>query len=162
MSDVFYLVLRRMRFPLLLIIAVYSCCTIVLAMIPGIDPATGQPGPPMSVFEAFYVVSYTSTTIGFGEVPHPYSSAQRMWMTFTIYVSVSAWSYSLFNVIALLQDRGFQNAVRMASIIWGCGSCRSRSTPIGYSRSGWTSSVSIPPRCRPMPPNPPYWCRPAC
>ncbi len=114
MSDVFYLVLRRMRFPLLLIIAVYSCCTIVLAMIPGIDPATGQPGPPMSVFEAFYVVSYTSTTIGFGEVPHPYSSAQRMWMTFTIYVSVSAWSYSLFNVIALLQDRGFQNAVRMA------------------------------------------------
>ena len=114
MSDVFYLVLRRMRFPLLLIIAVYSVCTLGLAMIPGTDPETGNLTHPMSVFEAFYVVSYTSTTIGFGEVPVPYNAAQRMWMTFTIYVSVASWSYSLFNVIALLQDRGFTNAVRMA------------------------------------------------
>ena len=114
MSDVFYLVLRRMRFPFLLIIAVYSVCTLGLAMIPGTDPETGNLTSPMSVFEAFYVVSYTSTTIGFGEVPVPYNAAQRMWMTFTIYVSVASWSYSLFNVIALLQDRGFTNALRMA------------------------------------------------
>ncbi len=113
MSDVFFLILRRMRFPLLLVIGVYTICTAGLAMIPGTD-ANGNPTAPLTVFEAFYVVSYTSTTIGFGEVPHPYNAAQRMWMTFTIYVSVAAWTYSLFNVIALLQDQGFQSAVRIS------------------------------------------------
>lgn len=113
MSDVFYLILRRMRFPLLLLIGVYTFTTLGLSMIPSTD-AAGNPAPPLTVFEAFYVVSYTSTTIGFGEVPHPYNAAQRMWMTLTIYVSVAAWTYSLFAVIALLQDRGFQNAVRAA------------------------------------------------
>lgn len=113
MSDVFFLILRRMRFPLLLIIGVYAICTTGMALIPGTD-ADGNPTSPLTFFEAFYVVSYTSTTIGFGEVPQPYNAAQRMWMTFTIYVSVAAWTYSLFNVIALLQDQGFQSAVRIS------------------------------------------------
>ena len=65
LSDVFYLVLRRMRFPLLLVIGVYTFCTAGLSMIPGTD-ANGDPTAPLTVFEAFYVVSYTSTTIGFG------------------------------------------------------------------------------------------------
>lgn len=115
LSDVFYLILRRMRFPFLLIIGVYTFCAAGLALIPGTDPATGEPGSPMSLFDAFYVVSFTSTTIGFGEVPHPYNAMQRMWLTGTIYISVAAWSYSLVNVLALLQDKGFQNAVRIAN-----------------------------------------------
>ncbi len=113
LSDVFYLILRRMRFPLLLIIGVYVFCTAGLAVIPG-TAADGSPLPPLTVFEAFYVVSYTSTTIGFGEVPYPYNAAQRLWMTMTIYVSVAAWTYSLFAVITLLQDDGFQNALRIS------------------------------------------------
>ena len=71
LSDVFYLILRRMRFPLLLVIGVYTFCTAGLALIPGTDPLTGRPSPPLTIFDAFYVVSFTSTTIGFGEVPHP-------------------------------------------------------------------------------------------
>ena len=114
LSDVFYLILRRMRFPLLLVIGVYTFCTAGLALIPGTDPLTGRPSPPLTIFDAFYVVSFTSTTIGFGEVPHPYNALQRMWMTLTIYTSVAAWSYSLVNVLALLQDKGFQNAVKIA------------------------------------------------
>ncbi len=31
----------------------------------------------MSLFHAFYVVSYTATTIGFGEIPNAFSDAQR-------------------------------------------------------------------------------------
>lgn len=123
MSDVFYLVLRRMRFPLLLVIVVYTVCTAGLALIPGTD-AAGNQTPPLTFFEAFYVVSYTSTTIGFGEVPQPYNAAQRMWMTLTIYVSVAAWTYSLFNVIALLQDAGFQNAVRISRFARRVGQLR--------------------------------------
>ncbi len=113
-SDVFYLILRRMRFPLLLLIGAYTVCVSGLAMIPGTDPVTGQISEPISLFDAFYVVSYTSTTIGFGEIPNPYNVMQRMWMTLTIYITVAAWSYSLVNLIALLQDKGFQNAAKLA------------------------------------------------
>ena len=88
LSDVFYLVLRRMRFPLLLVIGVYTFCTAGLSMIPGTD-ANGDPTAPLTVFEAFYVVSYTSTPTGFAEVPGPYNAAQRMWMAMTIYASVA-------------------------------------------------------------------------
>ncbi|NLH70091.1 MAG: potassium channel protein [Brooklawnia sp.] len=123
MSDVFYLILRRMRFPLLLVIGVYAVCSAGLAMIPGTD-ANGDPAPSLTIFEAVYVVSYTSTTIGFGEVPGPYNAAQRMWMIVTIYVSVAAWTYSLLNVIGLLQDQGFQNAVRIARFARRVGQLR--------------------------------------
>lgn len=113
MGDVFFLVLRRMRFPLLLVVFVYTLCTCGLALIPSTNP-DGTTAAPLTIFEAFYVVSYTSTTIGFGEVPRPYNAMQRMWITFTIYVSVAAWTYSLFAVIALLQDKAFQSTVRVA------------------------------------------------
>lgn len=66
----------------------------------------------MSLFEAFYVISYTATTIGLGELPQPYSGAQRIWMVFSMYATVVAWSFSIFNVLALLQEPTFQNAVR--------------------------------------------------
>lgn len=113
MKNVFFLVLRRMRAPLIAITLVYSVCTAGLALMPGVD-ADGNPTPGMGLFHAFYVISYTGTTIGFGEIPAPYSGAQRMWMTFSIYAAVVGWSYTLVTVVALFQDTGFQNAVASA------------------------------------------------
>lgn len=111
MSNVFYLVLRQMRFPLILLVVVYAGCVLGMSLMPGVDDH-GAPAPGMSLFEAFYVMSYTGTTIGFGELPHPYSGAQRMWMTLSIYLTVLAWSFSVVNVLALLQEPGFQATVR--------------------------------------------------
>ena len=79
MSDILVLILRRLRAPLITLIAVYAISIFGLVLMPGTDPA-GQPWR-LSVFDAFYVMSYTATTIGFGEVPHPFSYAQRLWMT---------------------------------------------------------------------------------
>lgn len=111
MTNVFYLVLRRMRLPLITIVIVYTLCTIGLALVPGVD-AAGNPTPGMGLFHAFYVISYTGTTIGFGEIPAPFSSAQRLWMTFSVYLTVVGWSYSVVTVLSLLQDSGFQTAMR--------------------------------------------------
>lgn len=113
LTDVFYLILRRMRFPLLLLIGIYAVCTLGLSLIPGVD-AQGGPADPMGMFNAFYVVSFTGTTIGLGEIPQAYSTAQRMWMLGTIYATVIGWSYSLVNILALLQEDAFQNALRQA------------------------------------------------
>ncbi len=67
--------------------------------------------PPLSFFHAFYFISYTATTIGFGEIPSAFSDAQRMWVTVCIYLTVIGWSYSIVTLIALLQDKGFQNTL---------------------------------------------------
>ena len=34
----------------------------------------------LGFFDAFYFMSYTATTIGFGELPQPFTDAQRMWV----------------------------------------------------------------------------------
>jgi Trk K+ transport system NAD-binding subunit len=65
----------------------------------------------MSFFHAFYIISYTATTIGFGEIPNAFSDAQRMWVTFSIYLTVIGWSYSIVTLLALLQDKAFQSAL---------------------------------------------------
>ena len=106
MGDVLFLALRRLRAPLITIICVYAISVGGLTLIPGLD-AAGKPET-MSFFHAFYVMSYTATTIGFGELPNPFTDAQRMWVTFSIYLSVVAWAYALGTVIALTNDATFR------------------------------------------------------
>ncbi len=110
MSSTFFLVLRRMRAPLIVLIAIYTVTITGLIVIPGVD-ADGNPGPPLSVFHAFYFVSFTATTIGFGEIPVPFSDGQRLWVTLCIYLAVVGWSYAIVTILALLQDRAFRIAL---------------------------------------------------
>ncbi len=110
MNSTFFLALRRMRAPIILLIVFYAIAVIGLTLVPGVD-AEGQAAPPLSFFHAFYFISYTATTIGFGEIPNAFSDAQRMWVTVCIYLTVIAWSYSVITLIALLQDKGFQNTL---------------------------------------------------
>lgn len=107
-TDVVFLVLRRMRGPLISVIAVLTIAVIGLSLIPGVD-SEGHPYR-MTPFEAFYVMSYTATTIGFGEVPYPFTTQQRLWMTVCIYASVTVWAYSIGALFALLQDESFRDA----------------------------------------------------
>jgi voltage-gated potassium channel len=109
MENVIFLIFRRMRAPLLVLIATYTIAILGLALIPGQDP-DGNPWR-MGFFHAFYVVSYTATTIGFGEIPYAFTEAQRLWVTFAIYATVVGWFYSLGTLIALLQDKTFRRAM---------------------------------------------------
>ncbi|MFT5135993.1 MAG: voltage-gated potassium channel [Arenicella sp.] len=109
MSDVFFLVLRRLRIPLILLVMVYAIATLGMTLIPGIDP-NGQPWH-MSFFHAFYFVSITATTIGFGEIPYPFTDTQRAWALICAYTSVVAWLYAIGNMLRLLQDPTFKNAI---------------------------------------------------
>lgn len=99
-----------MRAPIIGLIVIYAIAVFGLTLVPGIN-AEGQRAPPLSFFHAFYFVSYTATTIGFGEIPNAFSDAQRMWVTVCIYLTVIGWSYSLVTLIALFQDKGFQNTL---------------------------------------------------
>lgn len=108
-SAAIFLMLRRMRAPLIVLILVFSISVLGLTVIPGTQPDGGT--EPMGFFDAFYFMSYTATTIGFGEIPHPLSTDQRMWVTFSIYLSVIGWAYAIGTLLALVQDRGFRRAV---------------------------------------------------
>ncbi|BAN69703.1 potassium channel family protein [endosymbiont of unidentified scaly snail isolate Monju] len=109
MNNIVFLIMRRMRLPLLTLVAVYAITVLGMTLIPGQD-ADGNVWY-MDIFHAFYFVSFMSTTIGFGEIPYPFSDAQRLWVTFSIYVTVIAWLYAIGTIISLLQDKTFQRAV---------------------------------------------------
>ena len=117
MNSAFFLVLRRMRAPIIVLIVIYAIAVIGLTLVPGVD-AEGKVTAPLSFFHAFYFVSYTATTIGFGEIPVAFSDAQRLWVTICIYLTVLGWSYSVVTLIALLQDKGFQNTLTTNRFAW--------------------------------------------
>ena len=109
MNQVIFLFLRRMRTPLLVLLAAYAIAILGLVMIPGVDDQ-GEPWR-MGFFHAFYFASYMATTIGFGEVPYEFTDAQRMWVVFCIYLTVSAWLYAFGKIVTLVQDPAFRQAV---------------------------------------------------
>lgn len=109
MENVIFLIIRRMRAPLLTLIVTYAVAILGLVLIPGQD-GDGNLWR-MDFFHAFYVVSYTATTIGFGEIPYAFTGPQRLWVIFCIYATVVGWFYALGTLIALLRDKNFQRAV---------------------------------------------------
>jgi Trk K+ transport system NAD-binding subunit len=112
MNSILFLILRRMRTPLITLIVSYAISILGFTLVPGLD-GQGKPWH-MSLFEAFYVVSYTATTIGFGEIPYAFSTAQRLWMTFSIYLTVIAWFYAIGKIITLVQDPGLRQMITMS------------------------------------------------
>lgn len=115
-KSLMFLFLRRMRLPLVVLIAAYSIATVGFTLIPGVDDQ-GNPWR-MSFFEAFYVVSYTGSTIGFGEVPYPFSQGQRLWTMVSIYLTVLAWLFSIGSIVSLMQDPAYTRALRRARLAW--------------------------------------------
>ena len=109
MENIVFLILRRMRQPLLTLLTVYSVAILGLTLIPGTD-GDGAPWR-MSLFHAFYFVSYMATTIGFGEIPHAFNEAQRLWVSLSLYATVISWIYAFGTILALVQDRTFQDAL---------------------------------------------------
>lgn len=115
MNDILYVLLRRLRLPLITLIVVYAVSIVGFTLVPGMDDQ-GNPWR-MDLFHAFYFVSFMGSTIGFGEIPYPFTDAQRMWTLVTIYASVIAWLYSIGAILAILQDPGFRHLLQLRSFI---------------------------------------------
>jgi len=107
-NPVVSMIMSRMRVPLILLIVIYAISIIGLISIPGVDDQ-GNPWR-MSIFHAFYYVSFTATTIGFGEIPYALNDGQRLWVICTMYTTVVAWLYAIGNILGLVQDPVFKKA----------------------------------------------------
>lgn len=119
MSPVVHLLLRQLRAPMLVLIVAYAVAILGMVLMPGVKDDGSEWH--MDFFHAFYFVSYMATTIGFGEIPYPFSAAQRLWAVISVYLTVVAWFYAIGKIVALVQDatlrqvfaeRRFMRAVR--------------------------------------------------
>ncbi len=70
--SILFMIMRRMRAPLILLVLIMSVSVLGLSLVPGLPDDSGNPTR-MSLFHALYFMSYTATTIGFGEVPSDFS-----------------------------------------------------------------------------------------
>ena len=134
MNEVF-VVLRRMRRPLIVLVIAYAVSVWGMVVIPGVDQ-NGNPDH-LSFFHALYIVSYTATTIGFGEIPHEFTDLQRAWIIVCIYLCVVAWAYTLGSVFNLSQDPTFRRLVARRRFVRGVQRLQTPFILIaGYGQSG--------------------------
>ena len=108
----FWIVLQRMRLPFVVILVTYSIAMTGLIFIPGEDLQGNVHY--MSIFDAFYFVTYTATTIGFGELPYPFTDNQKIWVSMSIYCVVLGWFYSIGTLISLFQNKLFISEIAIA------------------------------------------------
>ena len=109
-----FILLRRLRAPLVVLIFVYAVAVLGFTLVPGVDP-NGHPWR-MSFFHAFYFVSFLGSTIGLGEIPYPFSDAQRLWATVAIYGTVLSWLYAIGALFNVLQDPLFRRILHESSV----------------------------------------------
>jgi len=110
-----WIILQRMRMPFTVIVITYAIAMVGLLIIPGVDDQGNTYH--LSIFDAFYFISYTATTIGFGETPYPFTYAQKMWVSASIYLTVLGWFYGIGTLVSLLQDKLFLREIAQAKFI---------------------------------------------
>lgn len=106
MNDVVWLTMRRVRTPLIILILVYFISVFVMVSIPGRD-AFGQPVS-MGFLDAAYFVIIMASTIGFGEIPHPFTETQRLVAFGLILPNVMSWLYAVGAILGLVLDEQFR------------------------------------------------------
>lgn len=97
-----WIVIRRLRWPFLVIVLTFSISILGMVLIPGQDENGNVYH--LNFFDAFYFVSYMASTIGFGESPYAFTYPQKLWVSFNIYLTVIGWFYGIGTIVALIQD----------------------------------------------------------
>ncbi|HSQ70067.1 MAG TPA: potassium channel family protein [Steroidobacteraceae bacterium] len=109
MNSTLLLTLRRLRAPIILLVVVFAIGIVGLVLIPGVDEQ-GRPWR-MSVFQAFYFMTYTASTIGFGEIPQGFTDRQRLWVTAIIFASVFGWAFLVASLLSLGRDKALRRTL---------------------------------------------------
>ena len=109
MNSTLLLTLRRLRAPIILLVVVFAIGIVGLVLIPGVDEQ-GRPWR-MSVFQAFYFMTYTASTIGFGEIPQGFTDRQRLWVPAIIFASVFGWAYLVASLLSLGRDKALRRTL---------------------------------------------------
>ncbi len=102
-NNALWIILQKLRIPLLVIIVTYSIAILGMVLIPGMDDKGNVYH--LSFFDAFYFVSYMASTIGFGEAPYAFTYPQKLWVSVCIYITVVGWFYGLGALVSAVTDK---------------------------------------------------------
>ncbi len=102
-NNALWIILQKLRTPLLVIIITYSIAILGMVLIPGMDDKGNVYH--LSFFDAFYFVSYMASTIGFGEAPYAFTYQQKLWVSVCIYITVVGWFYGLGALVSAVTDK---------------------------------------------------------
>jgi len=102
-DNAFWIILQRLRTPLIVIVVSYAIAILGMVLIPGLDDKGDVYH--LSFFDAFYFISYTASTIGFGETPYDFTYPQRLWVVICIYLTAIGWFYTISAVISIISDK---------------------------------------------------------
>ncbi len=101
-NNALWIILQKLRTPLLVIIITYAIAILGMVLIPGEKPS-GEVYH-LTFFDAFYFVSYMASTIGFGEIPYEFTYEQRLWVSVCIYITVIGWFYGIGALVSAVTD----------------------------------------------------------
>lgn len=107
------IVLKRLLLPISILLGVMSIGITGLMLIPGETPEGDIIW--LSFLDALYITSYTASTIGFGEIPHPFNDNQKLWMLWIIYTSVITWLYNIGSILRTFQDKSLWSEINTYS-----------------------------------------------
>jgi len=102
-NNALWIILQRLRIPLIVIIVTYSISILGMVLIPGLDDKGNIYH--LTFFDAFYFISYTASTIGFGETPYAFTYEQRLWVLVCIYLTVIGWFYAIGALVSIISDK---------------------------------------------------------
>jgi len=108
--------------PTIVIILTYTISIIGLLLIDGIDDQGNV--YKMSIFDAFYFITYTASTIGFGETPYEFTYSQKIWVTLCIYFVVIGWFYGIGALVSLLQNKMLLEEINKLQFRWQVNSIK--------------------------------------
>ncbi|SFV71753.1 Potassium channel protein [hydrothermal vent metagenome] len=108
-DNAFWIILQRLRVPLIVIIVTYAIAILGMVLIPGLDDKGDVYH--LSFFDAFYFISYTASTIGFGETPYDFTYPQRLWVVICIYLTAIGWFYTISAVISIISDKTLKSEI---------------------------------------------------
>ncbi|MBU1669169.1 NAD-binding protein [bacterium] len=104
MSDnALWIILQRLRKPIIVIIVTYAISILGMVLIDGMDDQGNVYH--LTFFDAFYFISYTASTIGFGETPYTFTYEQRLWVLICIYLTVIGWFYGIGALVSIISDK---------------------------------------------------------
>jgi len=102
-DNALWIILQRLRTPLIVIIVTYAIAILGMVLIPGLTDE-GEVYH-LTFFDAFYFISYTASTIGFGETPYEFTYSQRLWVVICIYLTVIGWFYTIGALVSVISDK---------------------------------------------------------
>lgn len=108
-NNALWIILQRLRIPLIVIIVTYAIAILGMVLIPGMDDQGNVYH--LTFFDAFYFISYTASTIGFGETPYEFTYEQRLWVVVCIYLTVIGWFYAIGALISIISDKTLKTEI---------------------------------------------------